>query len=43
MLIRNGYTPINIASANENLEIVEYLYETCHANVRIKEKTEERH
>ena len=35
---RKENTPISIASSNGNLDIVKYLYETCHANIETKDK-----
>ena len=34
----DGRTPINNASSNGKLEVVKYLYKTCHANVEAKDK-----
>ena len=36
MLFRS--TPINNASYNDHLEVVKYLYETCHANIETKDR-----
>ena len=32
----NGWTPINIASLKDHLDIVKYAYETCHAEITEK-------